>query len=600
MAKRPTRDEVLALAQKVCDETITPDERDRLEEMLLDNHELVGDYVDYLSVNAALISRYRTGDSSTSSQPQNTLLTESFAETSKRFAAWATFFAMTACLLLAAWLYPAPDTTTVANNIQPIDGPIATLRDSSVAVWRDSEQPLNVGERFASGVLSIDRGHADMILDSGVRLLLQGPAKLEISTPDDAFLFSGKVAVHVPEQAIGFTLLTPTSKLIDQGTEFGVVAEESGATEVHVFRGQVDLVYSANDQPGVESRLALMGRQARRVDESNSLGHGVDFSLDRFRGLADRINEPIKWSLSEGGNDHYYQLVLFDRSVPWQEAATIAFERHHKGMPGHLVTVTSEEENQFLLDQLLSNRKIDNVWIGLTDVVREGFYQWITGEPFAYERWGLIPTPQPDNYIERAGHGGEDYGTFSLLPGHDWFWNDLSNDSNTQSVAAAIIEYEPPSQPIQNRTVMSVPVTWGLNEGGNGHVYRLVLSLQTLDWDEVVERAEATSILGVPGALASLETQEEREFVKDRILKVCGISENLVGLRETDSQQGLTWLTGEPLGDVERTAPNFPTENEYGEYRWVNQSWQLHTVPMSRVPPGWFGYLIEYPTEQPE
>ena len=601
MPTQPQRDEFLLLAQKVCDETITPEERDQLESLLQEVPEFRKDYLDYLGVNAALISRYRTGGADDRPMRTPRPTAGRLGLSGGRFTAWATLFAITACLLVMAnrfW----PDEPAISPQAGLSDttrhGSVATLRDSSVAVWRDEEQPINVGDRFSPGELRLGNGNAEFVLDSGVRLLLEGPAHIDIANPDEAFLHSGKVAVQVPEAAIGFTLLTPTSKLIDQGTEFGVVAEESGATEVHVFRGQVDLVYMNQVDTDTENRLALTDRQARRVIENNSQGQGIDFSLDRFRGLADRINKPVKWPIARGGNGHYYQLVFFDNSVTWQEAAADAFARHHKGMPGHLATVTSEEEHRFIVDQLLEGREIDNAWFGLTDVLREGFYQWITGEPFTCEHWGVDPVPQPDNFIERPGHGGEDYGTYSQLPGYGWFWNDLSNDSVQQSVAVALVEYEPPPKVGVENSMLSVPVTWKEKDGGNGHVYRLALSLKPLSWEELSRRAESTSVLGSTGRLASLETDEEREFVVFDILKVCGISENVLGLTGGSEADSLRWTSGQPLGEVPFTKPIRPADDVYGLYRWYNQEWALFTVSQNRAPPRWFGYLIEYPLSE--
>jgi hypothetical protein len=47
--------------------------------------------------------------------------------------------------------------------------------------------------------------------------------------------------VHVPPHARGFKLMTPDADVVDLGTEFGLKVSEAGASEVHVFDGEVEV-----------------------------------------------------------------------------------------------------------------------------------------------------------------------------------------------------------------------------------------------------------------------------------------------------------------------------------------------------------------------
>ena len=51
---------------------------------------------------------------------------------------------------------------------------------------------------------------------------------------------------------------------------------------------------------------------------------------------------PILWSVADNGNGHYYELVY--NKVSWPVAKTLAEKMIYQGLPGHLVTITSAEE----------------------------------------------------------------------------------------------------------------------------------------------------------------------------------------------------------------------------------------------------------------
>jgi hypothetical protein len=45
----------------------------------------------------------------------------------------------------------------------------------------------------------------------------------------------GRVYASVPKEALGFTIYTQNSKIIDLGTEFGVDTAMDGTVEIHVI-----------------------------------------------------------------------------------------------------------------------------------------------------------------------------------------------------------------------------------------------------------------------------------------------------------------------------------------------------------------------------
>ena len=92
-------------------------------------------------------------------------------------------------------------------------------------------------------------------------------------------------------------------------------------------------------------------------------------------------------------------------SMTWTDARQACLN-----MGGHLVTVTSAAENNFIFNLWPSG------WIGLTDEVVEGQWRWVTGEPFSWSNWNA---GEPNNA------GNEDY--IQFVGGGKW--NDLPNVS---------------------------------------------------------------------------------------------------------------------------------------------------------------------------
>lgn len=114
---------------------------------------------------------------------------------------------------------------------------LATLASSIDAVWES--QVLEPGDSLGKGTHFLVRGYSEITLNNGVRLILEAPIEMEIESVDLVRVHQGRLVARVPKLAIGFTVLTPSSEVVDLGTEFGISVEENGASEVHVLEGEV-------------------------------------------------------------------------------------------------------------------------------------------------------------------------------------------------------------------------------------------------------------------------------------------------------------------------------------------------------------------------
>jgi hypothetical protein len=123
--------------------------------------------------------------------------------------------------------------------------------------------------------------------------------------------------------------------------------------------------------------------------------------------------------LTEYGGHKYY---VSKNTAAWPEADGTC-----RQYGGHLVTITSKEENQALLQAIKSKNINVSLWIGLTDKDDEGIWKWVTGEKLGYTYWDI---QQPDNWTG-PGPGGEDYAAIWQHKSTKirYRWNDQAADS---------------------------------------------------------------------------------------------------------------------------------------------------------------------------
>lgn len=140
-----------------------------------------------------------------------------------------------AILLIALFVRFAPS----AKGVK-----VAVLSDSINAKWEDANGKMEKGVPLITSYeyLFLREGYAELLFDNNARVLIEGPAGFQILTEDQIKLRYGKLYATVPQEAIGFTVTTQTAKVIDLGTEFGVQADVSGDTSLHVIQGKTTLV----------------------------------------------------------------------------------------------------------------------------------------------------------------------------------------------------------------------------------------------------------------------------------------------------------------------------------------------------------------------
>ena len=139
---------------------------------------------------------------------------------------------------------------------------IAWLVNAQNCRWADGDAPA---EMRAGTLLAVDRGLAELRFRSGAAVILEGPARLELLSGNSARLHRGRLTGKVDGPVKGFELFSPGGRVVDLGTEFGVVVADSGETDVYVFDGHVRAA-------GGDARVVdLTGAQSARLEAAGGV-----------------------------------------------------------------------------------------------------------------------------------------------------------------------------------------------------------------------------------------------------------------------------------------------------------------------------------------
>lgn len=163
---------------------------------------------------------------------------------------------------------------------------------------------------------------------------------------------------------------------------------------------------------------------------------------------------------------HAYEIIRGD--FTWDAANLAAPTLSYSGYgTGHLATLTSDEEVQFLFDNLVGTAAFKNLHIGgyqATDsATKSSGWAWVTGEVWDFTNWvdgepndrGLAMELNQENYLQLDYEGrGSRVG-----------WNDIS----ATWVGGYLVEFSPNEQrmDLPAQTPVPEPSTYGLLAAGS-------------------------------------------------------------------------------------------------------------------------------------
>lgn len=213
---------------------------------------------------------------------------------------WSAALAAAAVVALGLWFGPQFARKQTATEARRGDF-VALVSGVREAQWTGvAPQP---GDRLhRSQRLELAAGLVEITFDSGARVVLEGPASLDINSAWDGTLRRGTLKASVPLEAIGFRIANSAVEVVDLGTEFTMIADGRGAAEVLVLKGAVEAAPRADPEAepillreNESRRFASSGVSGVRDPERISSLFAEPLALDRFSPLTRYVH----WSFDE-------------------------------------------------------------------------------------------------------------------------------------------------------------------------------------------------------------------------------------------------------------------------------------------------------------
>jgi len=118
---------------------------------------------------------------------------------------------------------------------------LASFGEMREALWASPEASFRAGDFVRAGqTLELLSGSVDLKFRSGASVTLHAPAIFEATSENEGFLKFGNLSARVSTPgAKGFTVQTPTARIVDVGTEFTASTAADGQSQVAVKSGEV-------------------------------------------------------------------------------------------------------------------------------------------------------------------------------------------------------------------------------------------------------------------------------------------------------------------------------------------------------------------------
>lgn len=335
--------------QRYMSGSATREESEALQEALKNDAELRLLYLDYLNLDLALEAKAETTGELAEIVPITDLNPPPPSGRKSMRSLLSVAAALALLLSLATLLF------------KPASEPAAW-------VWQaPGTQTVSVGESLQPGqVVNLTNGQVRIRFGWGAILAVESPAEFKVLGNNSAQLIRGQVTVRVPGKKKGFMVMTPTERVIDLGTSFGVEVAPSGVTEISVFEGEVKLSAEQRLTAGQSVEVAEVRAKPKEIPYSEGSYADtwqISFGVEALKGKV-RVASPSE-RRSPGKVQDSKSLLLFPErervsvSRGYRVDATVP-GLHQRPFRKRMVTLTEDLPVDSFLLQYNPERSEDN------------------------------------------------------------------------------------------------------------------------------------------------------------------------------------------------------------------------------------------------
>jgi hypothetical protein len=258
------------------DDTLTAAQRARLAELVQEDPAARARYLDHCRMHAALAWEHGVLDSMSfpaDEQPENVVAVSGFVRFAKPLAIAASITLVVGLI----WQATMPGLRRNAWLSEPTLGSVERSAGGELTV-KNIALNLEAGDALRTGDYELKGGLVNLRFTNGVEVVVEAPARFRLESAELLVLHTGRLSANVSPAGKGFTVQTPSANVIDHGTEFGVEVTAGFGSEIHVFKGEVEVKSRSEENES----LRLFTDQATRVDEVAGSPAGITVAPDRF------------------------------------------------------------------------------------------------------------------------------------------------------------------------------------------------------------------------------------------------------------------------------------------------------------------------------
>ncbi|AGA31610.1 LamG-like jellyroll fold domain-containing protein [Singulisphaera acidiphila] len=269
MMREPDRDtELRTLLEALCEESITPEQMARLEAMMMADPGAEILYLEFMQIQSDLLREFggaRSGADLSGPDPGQSGVEDVLQPASSSLRLGGRLAPGKLLLLVAAAVIglaspiafhafhaararrAGPTGLGTISDSKPSYPKVDVTRGIALVVkleglqWESTDHAHpSEGDILAGGRLRFRSGRLFLSMFTGVSLVVEGPADVELLSFDKVHVRSGRLRARVPEGAEGFVVSGPGSAVVDLGTEFGLNIGSDGKMQGKVFKGRVE------------------------------------------------------------------------------------------------------------------------------------------------------------------------------------------------------------------------------------------------------------------------------------------------------------------------------------------------------------------------